>query len=229
MPFAHRGGCRLYYELHGDGPALVLVRGLGRSSRAWAPLVAELAGLRLLLLDNRGVGRSDATRPPYTTRQLADDVAAVMDDARLERAHTFGMSLGGMIVQQLALAHPSRVDRLVIGCSTPGGRTASRGSLRALWQMRGQRDPGPVRGVLGQLLAVTRHDIYDRLGDIHHATLVITGDADRVIPPRNSRLLAERIPNARLVELPGAPHDFVTAQPAATARELSTFLGEKRR
>jgi pimeloyl-ACP methyl ester carboxylesterase len=225
MAIAMRGGCRLYYELHGDGPTLVLVRGLGRSSGAWAPLVAELAGVRLVLVDNRGIGRSDATWPPYTTRQLADDVAAVMDAARIDRAHVFGMSLGGMVVQQLALAHPARVERLIIGCSTPGGRKASRGSLRALWDLRALREPGPVRGVLGQLAAAARHDVFDRLGEISHATLVITGDADLVIPPGNSRLLATLIPGARLVELAGAPHDFVTARPSETARELAAFLG----
>jgi pimeloyl-ACP methyl ester carboxylesterase len=225
MAFAVRGGCRLYYEVQGHGPTLVLVRGLGRSSQAWAPLVAELAGIRFVLIDNRGVGRSDATRPPYATRQLADDIAAVMDAACIDRAHVFGMSLGGMIAQQLALAHPSRIDRLIVGCSTPGGRKASRGSLRALWELRALREPGPVRGLVGQLAAAARHDVYDRLGDISHTTLVITGDEDRVIPPRNSHLLAKLIPNARLVELPGAPHDFVTARPSDTARELAIFLG----
>src|SRR5213075_783205 len=79
---------------------------------------------RLLVIDNRGVGKSDATWPPYSTARLADDVAAVMDHAGVARAHVFGMSLGGMIAQQLALRHPQRIDRLILGCTTPGGRSA---------------------------------------------------------------------------------------------------------
>jgi pimeloyl-ACP methyl ester carboxylesterase len=128
MPEAVRAGCRIYYELTGDvgAPPLVLVRGLGRSSRYWGPVLPELAGFRLLLVDNRGVGRSDVTRPPYSTRQLADDVVAAMDAAGFARAHLFGMSLGGMIAQQLVLAYPERVDRLVLGCTTPGGSRSHR-------------------------------------------------------------------------------------------------------
>ncbi len=258
MPYASRGRCRLFYELSGDPalPTLVLVRGLARSSRYWEPLVPELGAFRLLLLDNRGVGRSDAPWPPYSTRQLADDVAAVMDAAGVARAHVFGISLGGMIVQQLALRHPARIDRLVIGCSTPGGTHADRPALRVrLAQLRAARDPErqlaalvseatirahpelrawwlalarsePVglRGVLGQLAAVRGHDVFDRLGEIAHPTLVITGDDDNIISPRDSQLLADHLPNARLLVLPGARHDFTTDRPAETGHALVDFL-----
>jgi pimeloyl-ACP methyl ester carboxylesterase len=132
---AHHHGCRLSYDLCGDDPSLpclLLIRGFGRSSRYWGPLLPRLEPyLRLLLVDNRGAGRSGATRPPYTTRQLADDLAAVLDAAAIARAHVFGMSLGGMIAQELALAHPERVDRLVLGCTTPGGPRARRTPPRA--------------------------------------------------------------------------------------------------
>ncbi|HEV7555208.1 MAG TPA: alpha/beta hydrolase [Kofleriaceae bacterium] len=253
MPFARRARCRLYYEVTGDPllPALVLVRGLARSSRYWGALIPHLARFHVVLVDNRGVGRSDAPWPPYSSRQLADDVAAVMDAAGIDRAHVFGMSLGGMIVQQLALAHAARIDRLVIGCSTPGGRRAHRASIRALLQLRDARDvdrqlailvseatpelrehwlaiardePARWRGVLGQVAAGLRHDVYDRLGDITHPTLVITGDDDVIIPPANSRLLAERIPNATLVVLAGARHDFTSDRPVESARAITEFL-----
>ena len=254
MPFARRARCRLYYEVLGDPslPALVLVRGLARSSRYWGALLPHLAPFRIVLVDNRGVGRSDATLPPYSSRQLADDIAAVMDAAGLDRAHVFGMSLGGMIVQQLALAHPARVDRLVIGCSTPGGRHAHRASIRALLALRDAHDvdrqlailvsratpelrdlwlaiahdePARWRGVLGQVAAGLRQDVFDRLGDITRPTLVITDDDDIIIPPANSRLLAERIPNATLVMLPGARHDFTSDRPVESARAIVEFLG----
>jgi 3-oxoadipate enol-lactonase len=257
MPFAHRARCRLYYEVSGDPslPALVLVRGLARSSRHWGALLPHLARFRIVLVDNRGAGQSDATWPPYSTRQLADDIAAVMDAAAIERAHVFGMSLGGMIVQQLALAHAARIDHLVIGCSTPGGKRAHKASARALFQLRDARDvdrqlailvsdatarahpelrsdwlaiahdePARWRGVVGQLAAGLRHDVHDRLGDITQPTLVITGDDDVIIPPANSRLLAEGIPNATLVVLPGARHDFTTDRPAESARAIVEFL-----
>jgi len=235
MPFAYRDTCGLYYELSGDpaGPPLVLVRGLARSSRYWRPVLPHLAGFRILLVDNRGVGKSDATPPPYSSRQLADDIVAVMDAAGIARAHVFGISLGGMIAQHLAIAHGDRVDRLVIGCSTPGGRHAHHPALAARWaQLRQLRelqrapddDPARARGVLGQLVAALRHDAFDRLGEILHPTLIVTGVDDAIIPPANSRLLAERIPNAQLVVLPGARHDFTTDQPVESGRAVVEFL-----
>jgi pimeloyl-ACP methyl ester carboxylesterase len=127
MPYAQRRDCRLYYELSGDStlPVLVLIRGLARSKSYWGPLVPLLAPhLRLLLVDNRGVGRSDATWGRYTTRQLADDILGVMDAARVDRAHVFGMSLGGMIAQEFALRHSKRVKTLTLGCTHCGGTNA---------------------------------------------------------------------------------------------------------
>jgi len=124
MPQAFVGRCRIYYEVHGDpaAPALVLIRGLGRSGRYWGEILPLFArDLRVLVMDNRGVGRSDATHPPYSIPQLAEDVVAVMDAVGIERAHVFGMSLGGMVAQQIALKHPQRLRRLVLGCTTPGG------------------------------------------------------------------------------------------------------------
>ena len=261
MPFAQRNDCSLHYELTGDAslPVLVMIRGLARSKSYWGPLVPLLAPhFRLLRIDNRGVGRSSAPRGPYSTRMLADDIAAVMDAAAIERAHVFGMSLGGMIAQELALAHGGRVDRLVLGCTTPGGPRAPRTSLRVVVSMlaaiagRHERffallvsdasiaarpeirdwwlellrtEPTPMRGLLGQLAAVRRHDAFDRLGAIRHPTLVLTGDDDELISPENSRLLAGALPNATLAFIAGARHDFTTDRPEDSARAILGFLG----
>jgi 3-oxoadipate enol-lactonase len=256
MPHATRDGCRIYYELAGDPvlPVIVLIRGLGRSSRYWGPFLPHLPPtLRVLLLDNRGVGRSDTPRTQYTTRVLADDVAAVMDAARVSRAHVFGMSLGGMIAQELALAHPDRIDHLILGCTTPGGARAHATPARTrLVMLLGAlgfdgpmhrllvADPDPaireqwralartdvrLRGVARQARAAIRHDAHDRLGAITHPTLVLTGDTDAIIPHANSSLLAAAIPNARLAILPGARHDFTTDRGADAARVIVEFLG----
>jgi pimeloyl-ACP methyl ester carboxylesterase len=134
MPYATSESTRLHYEIAGDRvrPALVMIRGLARSASYWEPLVTRLAPhLCLLLFDNRGTGRSDATWGRYTTQQIAADTARVMDAAGVRRAHVFGMSLGGMIAQELALAHGERVDRLILGCTTPGGPRARPSSVEA--------------------------------------------------------------------------------------------------
>jgi pimeloyl-ACP methyl ester carboxylesterase len=257
MPHASRDGCRIYWELAGapDGPVLVLVRGFARSRSYWGPLVPRLAPhLRVLLVDNRGVGRSDAPFGRYRTRDLADDVARVMDAAEVERAHVFGMSLGGMIAQELAIAHSERVDRLVLGCTTPGGprakatpRAARLAMLEAAllgrthrlypllvgrmtdeiaddWRRIAREEPLRLAGVLGQAAAALRHDAFDRLARIRRPTLVLTGDDDRIIPPENSRLIAAAIPGAVLTVLPGARHDFTTDQPDEAARAILDFV-----
>jgi len=116
------GGVRIAYESRGEGEPLLLVHGLGYDRRGWGPLPDLLAQeLRVLLIDNRGVGESDFPPGPYTVAELAADAVAVLDAAGIERAHVLGVSLGGFIAQEIALSYPSRVDRLVLCSTSPGG------------------------------------------------------------------------------------------------------------
>jgi pimeloyl-ACP methyl ester carboxylesterase len=99
----------------------VLVQGLGFDRTGWKPVLRGLARrFRLILVDNRGSGRSDLPTDSLTVRDMARDVVAVMDAARLTRAHVLGVSLGGMVVQELAIDNPDRIDQLVLCCTTPG-------------------------------------------------------------------------------------------------------------
>jgi 3-oxoadipate enol-lactonase len=120
---AANGEVRLAYEVQGSGPPLLLVQGLGYGGRGWGPLLELLAAdFRVVFFDNRGFGASDAPPGPYTVGELAGDAAAVLDAAGLERAHVVGVSLGGMVAQELALTRAKRVDRLVLLSTTPGLR-----------------------------------------------------------------------------------------------------------
>lgn len=124
------------WERRGRGTPLVLVHGLGYGRSGWEPVADDLARrFDVILLDNRGIGASDAPPGPYTVAEMAADVVQVMDEAGLERAHLLGTSLGGMIAQELALSRPERVDRLVLACTTPGGPDAHplpEGTLRLI-------------------------------------------------------------------------------------------------
>jgi len=112
------------WESQGDGSPLLLIQGLGYARWSWEPIVPGLAARhRVVTFDNRGIGESDKPEGPYTAAQMAGDALQVLDEAGIERAHVLGASLGGMIAQELAVAAPARVDKLVLCCTTPGGPT----------------------------------------------------------------------------------------------------------
>lgn len=122
---ARNGNVCLAYEVRGSGDPVLLIHGLGYARWGWEPVVDALArDLRIALFDNRGIGGSDAPKGPYTARQLAADAVAVLDAAGMDHAHVVGTSLGGMVAQEVATRWPERVDRLVLACTTPGGRHA---------------------------------------------------------------------------------------------------------
>jgi 3-oxoadipate enol-lactonase len=120
---ARNGAVAVAYDVRGRGAPLVLIQGLGVGRWGWEPVVDRLARrFQVITVDNRGIGASDAPPGPYSVRAMAEDVVAVLDDAGVGSASVVGTSLGGMVAQELALAHPDRVDRLVLVATIPGGR-----------------------------------------------------------------------------------------------------------
>jgi 3-oxoadipate enol-lactonase len=123
VPHAGVDGLTIYYEWHGQetGTPVVLVMGLGGDSTVWAFQLAALAPrYRVLVFDNRGAGRSDAPDAPYTTRGMAADLLGLLDVLGVARAHLVGLSLGGAIAQEAALAAPARVASLQLHATWPG-------------------------------------------------------------------------------------------------------------
>jgi pimeloyl-ACP methyl ester carboxylesterase len=121
------GNLELEYYSEGSGPPLLMIRGFGSSAAAWGNEFLE--GLRphftCIRFSNRGTGQSDAGEGTTTIRMMADDTANLMSAFGIERAHIFGVSMGGMIAQEFALAYPAKVVGLVLGCTTPGGPNAA--------------------------------------------------------------------------------------------------------
>lgn len=118
MSTTHANGIDLYWEEHGGGDPLLLIMGLAADSLAWMFQLPEFSErYRTIVFDNRGVGRSGKPAGPYAIAQMADDAAAVLDAAGVERAHVVGVSMGGMIAQELALRHQTRVRGLVLSCT----------------------------------------------------------------------------------------------------------------
>jgi pimeloyl-ACP methyl ester carboxylesterase len=264
MPLARRDDVELHWDSTGGGAPVLLIMGLGMTATGWWRTIPVLAEeLRVIAFDNRGVGRSSRPAGPYTVPQLADDAVAVLDAAGVGRAHVYGISLGGMIAQELVLRHPERVDALVLGATTPGGdaavaaddatlaffrRRAEMPAEEAVWasvpynygertrakhadrigadvaeRLRYPIEPEPY---VAQLDAALGHDTADRLGQIDAPTLVVHGDADRMVAPQNARFLAGAIPGADLLMLQGAGHLYPTDDPDAD-RGVLRFLSER--
>jgi 3-oxoadipate enol-lactonase len=115
MPFADNNGVRLHWQEQGQGSPILLIMGHLYSSALWYPVLPVLAAEhRVIWFDNRGTGDS-ATTPKVTLQELAADTVAVMDAAGVERAHVFGISMGGVIALELALGEPRRVMSLLLG------------------------------------------------------------------------------------------------------------------
>lgn len=120
MPAVALGDIDMHYEERA-GPPLLLVPGIPAIASDWTPIAEPLSATRrVVAYDNRGSGATTVTAAPYTTAQLAADAIGLLDVLDVERADVFGMSLGGMIAQELALGWPERVNRLVLGCTHCG-------------------------------------------------------------------------------------------------------------
>jgi pimeloyl-ACP methyl ester carboxylesterase len=121
MPFCDDGERRIYYEVSGSGSPLLFISGLSGGSWSWyqqRPFFE--AFYTVIVFDNRGAGKSWMPPGPYTMDQMAEDALALLDHLEINKTHVAGISMGGMIAQQLAATHPDRVSALVLGCTHCG-------------------------------------------------------------------------------------------------------------
>jgi len=134
MPTVRIGDINLHYDTRGEGEPLLLIMGYRGSGFMWGEEFITLLSrsFRVIYFDNRGTGLSDKPDVLYTIPIMADDAAGLLRYLGIRQAYVFGVSMGGMIAQELALRHPQMVRRLVLGCTSCGGPQASLASLEVL-------------------------------------------------------------------------------------------------
>jgi pimeloyl-ACP methyl ester carboxylesterase len=127
VPTIDIAGTELYYERRGEGEPLLLIQGLGGNSLHWGEgfLGGLEDGFELVLYDHRGAGRSGPLEGEHTITDLAMDAVGLLDALGIESAHVVGISMGGMVAQEVALQSPERVRTLTLGCTFPGGPEAT--------------------------------------------------------------------------------------------------------
>jgi 3-oxoadipate enol-lactonase len=128
MPKIQAGSINLNYDTFGAGEPLLLIMGFGMPGIAWLPSLSMLPGFKCIYFDNRGTGLSDKPEGIYTIEQMADDASNLLAALNIPKAKVFGISMGGMIAQELTLRHPEQVEKVVLGCTMAGGPTAKMAS-----------------------------------------------------------------------------------------------------
>lgn len=256
MPFVHCDDARIYWRVDGrpDAPPLVLVNSLGSDHAVWDPVMPVLTRFfRVIRLDKRGHGASDAPAGDYSIERLGRDVLAVADAAGAQRFHYAGLSIGGMIGMWLAASFPERLERVVltntsanvdpkgfgerIAAVRSGGMAAIADAVIPRWftpayLARQTEHCATVRqtlllldpaGYAGCCAAIRDMAIEPLLPAIRVPVLVIAGTHDPSTPPERGRAIAQAIPHARYLELPTA-HFSHSEQPGRWADWVVRFL-----
>jgi pimeloyl-ACP methyl ester carboxylesterase len=249
MSVLDRDGVRIYYEVHGSGPAILLSHGHTATSAMWRGQVDALSRRNTLITwDLRGHGRSDSPDDPaaYGTATTLGDMAALLDAVGAPQAIVGGQSLGGYLSLLFNAKHPERVRALLLLATGPGFR---KDEARANWNARalatakgfeesgdeqvGKLDPrmtgGTHRSARGLALAsrgfFTQDDAtaIDSLPGICVPTLIVVGADDAPFLP-SADVMAARIPGARKVVIPAAGHRANVDQPEAFNRVAAEFI-----
>lgn len=222
----------LHCEETGGGEPLVLLHGNGEDGTYFTHQIAHFSQrFRVLALDTRGHGKSPRGEAPFTIRQFARDLLAFLDARGIERAHLLGFSDGGNIALAFALAHPERVGKLVLNGANLNTRGVKRSvqvpielGYRMARLFAGLSAKARTNAEMLGLMVNDPNVAPEELAALTAPTLVIAGEND-MIREDHTRLIAERIPNARLAFVPG-DHFVAAKNPAAFNREVERFLLE---
>ena len=234
-------GIRMYYEVHGHGPALLLLHGgTGNGTQFAAQVPAFREHFRVVVPDLCAQGRTSDRPGPLGYHAMAEDIVALMDRLHLRQADVLGWSDGGIVGLDLAIHHPGRVKHLVtFGANfTPDGlnpddvewnASASAGSFGPGTRIAYEHmapDPAHYEIAMDKIIAMWRTQpnfTLQQLGSIRAKTLIVAGEHD-VVRPGHTAALARAIPGARRWIVPGASHSVILELPDLVSRTVLEFL-----
>jgi pimeloyl-ACP methyl ester carboxylesterase len=231
-------GADIYYEVYGEGDPVVLVHGCCGTGEDWGNQIPAFvdAGYQLIVIDSRGRGRSSHGPEPLSYELMAADVLGVMDHLNIDQAALVGWSDGAVIGLELGLHHPERLTKVVAyganyipegfipesaesDTATPAGDEATPIAEPATEEI------DPVFAELMALWEVAPNFSEDQLKSISVPFLILDGEEEEVIRPDQPVRLAELIPGATLVLMPGVGHFAMFDQPEEFNRIVLEFLG----
>jgi len=239
--YVHEHGIRLYYELHGKGPPLLLIHGGAGDGRQFEKQLPDFSRrYRCLVPDCCAQGRTTDRPGPLTYHAMAEDMIALLDHLHVRRTDIMGWSDGGNIGLDMAMHHPDRVSHLVtFGANfRPDGlnpddvawnRTATAESfgpaMRAGWTALNP-EPGHYEEAMNKILEMWRTEPRFTMAQLHSIrakTLICAGDHD-LIRPEHTKELAQAIPGAKMWIVPDASHGAMLERPELVNPRVLEFL-----
>ncbi len=245
------GDATLAFREIGKGPPLLMIMAFGGAMDIWPPRLVETLARerRLILFDNRGVGLSTATDEPFSIPLFAKDALGLLDALKIEKADVFGWSMGSLIAQEMALARPEKVGKLILFGSAPNTKEIMK-ALAAMDKMApeafvAQLFPKPwaqkhpqmlkelpmlAKPINPSIVARQRKALGEwrgsetRLGKIDKETLLIVGEEDAITPSAQSLAMAGQIGGAWVARFKGAGHWLMYQNPDDLARLMLSFL-----
>lgn len=253
----------IYYNSAGGGEALILIPGFASGAWTWFRQIEDLAeNSQVITFDPRGISQSRiADGAEVSLAAIADDAAALLDELKIEKASVLGVSFGGFVAQEFALKYPHKLNKLILACTSFGGKNHVAPSLEVLAAFAALEDLNkkerirkfivpaftpeflayqadivehfcrlreqnfvPETIYMQQLLAATTFDAEARITGIQAETLILTGNADIVVPPQNSVNLAQAIPNARLKIIENGSHLFFVEKAGEFNQAVTDFI-----
>ncbi|MFW7379095.1 MAG: alpha/beta fold hydrolase [Oligoflexus sp.] len=265
MPYLSLKNGSLYYEVQGQGEPMVLLRGLGRSCRYWLDFDRRVGrDFQVITLDHRGLGKSSvALRWWHSIDHMVDDLRCLLDHLKIDRAHFFGLSLGGMVAMGFAARYPERCQTLMVANSSSADYWGMRVDPKALqtltwkayrqgfhkvllelvttpeqvkknghkiqkaWQLIRDEEGFPITTIAKQLWCASRFRIGGRLHGADLPIMILYGEQDQFVPPRNSLMIHRLIPQSNLHAFSQAGHEISIGHEQKLVELMRRFVKKK--